>query len=114
MSEFKDFDEAVAEDADVKVTFKVGGRNYEAPSTLPAKVVLAQLKLSNDSGGIDQKNIAEWLGAVMGEQQFGQMLDDGISWIQLEKVLVFLLVTYGIIPDPEEVSTEGGEEEDPK
>jgi hypothetical protein len=25
-----------------------------------------------------------------------------------------LLVTYGIIPDPEEVSTEGGEEEDPK
>jgi hypothetical protein len=42
------------------------------------------------------------------------MLDDGISWIQLEKVLIFLLVTYGIIPDPEEVSTEGGEEEDPK
>ena len=114
MSEFKDFDEALAEDAEVKITFKVGGRNYEAPTSLPAKVVLAQLKLSNDSGGIDQKNIGEWLAAVMGEEQFDQMLNDGISWIQLEKVLVFLLVQYGIIPDPEEVSEEGGEEEGPK
>ncbi len=116
MAEFKDFDEALAEDADLKITFKVGGRNYEAPTSLPAKVVLAQLKLSNDEGGIDQRNIGEWLGAVMGEMQFTQMLDDGISWIQLEKVLIFLLVQYGIIPDPDaEVSdAEGGEEEDPK
>lgn len=116
MAEFKDFDEALAEDADQKITFKVGGRNYEAPTSLPAKVVLAQLKLSNDEGGIDQKNIGEWLGAVMGEEQFNAMLEDGISWIQLEKVLVFLLVQYGVIPDPDEKvsDAEGGEEEDPK
>lgn len=116
MAEFKDFDEALAEDADEKIAFKVGGRTYEAPSSLPAKVVLAQLKLSNDEGGIDQRNIGEWLGAVMGEEQFNQMLEDGISWIQLEKVLVHLLVKYGIIPDPDEATSdaEGGEEEDPK
>jgi len=116
VAEFKDCDEALAEDADQNITFKVGGRTYEAPSSLPAKVVLAQLKLSNDEGGIDQKNIGEWLGAVMGEVQFNQMLEDGISWMQLEKVLVFLLVEYGVIPDPdaEASDAEGGEEEDPK
>lgn len=116
MVKFKDFDEALAENADEKLTFKVGGRTYEAPTALPAKVVLAQLKLSNDEGGIDQKNIGEWLSAVMGEMQFNQMLEDGISWQQLEKVLVFLLTAYGVIPDPEEKSSdeEGGEEEAPK
>ena len=52
----------------------------------------------------------------MGEVQFNQMLEDGISWMQLEKVLVFLLVEYGVIPDPdaEASDAEGGEEEDPK
>ena len=55
MSEFIDFDEAVEEADDKKLTFKVAGKVYEAPSQLPAKVVLAQLKLTNEQGGIEQK-----------------------------------------------------------
>jgi len=87
MSEYKDFDEAVAEADDDKLTFKVGGKVYEAPSQLPAKVVLTQLKLTNEQGGIEQQNLGEWLTALIGEDIFNDMLDNNVSWPQLEKVL---------------------------
>lgn len=112
MSEFIDFDEAVEEADNKKLTFKVAGKVYEAPSQLPAKVVLTQLKLTNEQGGIEQKNLGEWLTALIGEEIFNDMLDNGVSWPQLEKVLNYLLIEYGVIPKTEEV--EGGEEEDPK
>ena len=113
MSEYKDFDEAVAEADEQKLSFKVAGKVYEAPAQLPAKVVLTQLKLTNEQGGIEQQNLGEWLEALIGEDIFEEMLNSGASWKQLEAVLNYLLEEYGVIPKETEDS-EGGEEEDPK
>jgi len=113
MSEFKDFDEAVAEADENELTFKVAGKVYKAPSQLPAKVVLTQLKLSNEQGGIEQQNLGEWLTALIGEETFNDMLERDVSWGQLESVLNYLLQEYGVVPKEGEDS-EGGEEEDPK
>tara|TARA_Y100000996_G_scaffold30131_1_gene21404 strand:- start:7073 stop:7414 length:342 start_codon:yes stop_codon:yes gene_type:complete len=113
MSEYKDFDEAVAEADDDKLSFKVAGKVYEAPSQLPAKVVLTQLKLTNEQGGIEQQNLGEWLGALIGEEIFEEIIESGASWSQLEAVLNYLLQEYGVIPKEAE-EAEGGEEEDPK
>ena len=41
------------------------------------------------------------------------MLDNNVSWTQLEQVLNYLLEEYGVIPKQTE-EVEGGEEEDPK
>ncbi len=113
MSEFKDFDEAVAEADEEKLAFKVAGQVYEAPAQLPAKVVLTQLKLTNEQGGIEQQNLGEWLTALIGEETFNNMLENDVSWKQLEQVLNYLLQEYGVIPKEAE-EAEGGEEEDPK
>tara|TARA_B100000287_G_scaffold380545_1_gene384313 strand:- start:1415 stop:1756 length:342 start_codon:yes stop_codon:yes gene_type:complete len=113
MSEYKDFDEAVAEADEEKLTFKVAGKVYNAPAQLPAKVVLTQLKLSNEEGGIGQNDLGEWLEALIGEESFQDMLDRNVSWGQLEAVLQYLLEEYGVVPKIGDDS-EGGEEEDPK
>ncbi len=113
MSEYKDFDEAVAEADDDKLSFKVAGKVYEAPSQLPAKVVLTQLKLTNEQGGIEQQNLGEGLAALIGEEIFKEIIESGASWSQLEAVLNYLLQEYWVIPK-ETDDVEGGEEEDPK
>lgn len=114
---FKDFDEAVKEADNAKITFKVAGQTFECPAQLPAKVVLTQLKMQNEQGGIDQKDIGEWLRMLIGEAIFDKLIENNISWQQLEELLGWLLVQYGIVPSAEElevVAEEGGEEEDPK
>tara|TARA_B100000427_G_C15457160_1_gene572374 strand:- start:798 stop:1139 length:342 start_codon:yes stop_codon:yes gene_type:complete len=113
MSEFKDFDEAVAEADEDKLTFKVAGKVYEAPAQLPAKVVLTQLKLSNEEGGIEQNQLGEWLTALIGQDTFEDMLKRNVSWKQLEAVLQYLLEEYGVVPKAGDDAV-GGEEEDPK
>jgi len=114
---FKDFDEAVKEADDVKITFKVAGQTFESPAQLPAKVVLMQLKMQNEQGGIDQKDIGEWLRMIIGEETFDKLIELNISWTVLEELLGWLLVQYGVIASAEELEesdTEGGEAEDPK
>ena len=113
MSEYKDFDEAVAEADDDKLTFKVAGKVYEAPAQLPAKVVLTQLKLTNEQGGIEQRDLGDWLEDLLGEKIYKDMLDNNVSWTQLEQVLNYLLEEYGVSPKQTE-EVDGGEEEDTK
>ena len=118
MTKFKDFDEAVKEEDDAKITFKVAGETFSCPAQLPAKVVLMQLKMQNEEGGIDQKDIGEWLRSIIGEETFDKLIDLDIPWTTLEKLLGWLLVQYGIVQSEEELEAEaeaeGGEEEDPK
>jgi len=116
MANFKDFDEAIKEDNATKFTFKVAGETFESPAQLPAKVVLMQLKMQNEQGGIDQKDIGEWLRSIIGEDTFDKLLELNISWSTLEKLLGWLLVQYGIVKSEDEINAdaEGGEEEAPK
>ena len=100
---FKDFDEAIREVNDAKITFKVAGQTFDCPAQLPAKVVLTQLKMQNELGGIDQKDIGEWLRMIIGEETFDKLLEQNISWTILEELLSWLLVQYGIVQSAEEL-----------
>ena len=74
-----------------------------------------QLKMQNEQGGIDQKDIGEWLRMIIGEEIFDKLIELNISWTTLEDLLGWLLVQYGIVQSQEELAeSEGGEEEDPK
>lgn len=106
-----DFDEAVKEEEKEPVSVKVMGRVYELAPQLPARVVLKQIKLMDESGGIGTADLPEWLGSLVGEDNLKQMLEDGASWQQLENVTMKLLIHYKVMTE-EQVPT--GDDSDPK
>lgn len=111
---YKNFDSAVNEADDAKLTFKVAGKEYSVPAQLPAKVILTQLRLANDMGEVGTKNIGEWLKALLGDEIYDDLLNSGITWTKLEELLTWLLEEYGILPKEDDEESEGGEEEAPK
>ena len=111
---YKNFDSAVDEADENKITFTVAGKEYKVPAQLPAKVILTQLRLANDTGEVGTKNIGEWLKALLGDEIYDELLDSGITWVKLENLLTWLLEEYGILPKEDDEESEGGEEEDPK
>ena len=106
-----DFDEAVKENENEPLQIVLNGRDYVLPPQLPAKVVLTQIALMDETGGLGTNDIPAWLGALVGEENLQQMLEDGATWEQLEAVTTKLLKFYNIIPE-EEIET--GDEEAPK
>lgn len=110
MAEFKDFDEAVK--ADEPLQIKVAGRAYELSPTLPARVVLTQMRHSADGANIPFEVIPEWIEALVGPDDFAQMMEDGITWNQMQEVLNYLLEFYGL--NGEQEPAEDGDEEAPK
>jgi hypothetical protein len=111
MSEFKDFDKAYEELTQKTLDFKVAGKKYSIPSQLPASVVLGQLTILNETGSIDTKQIGKFLEQLLGEEVLKDMMDNKVSWKQLEELLNWLLIKYEVIPDPDAV-VESTEEED--
>ena len=111
---YKNFDSAVDEADENKITFTVAGKEYKVPAQLPAKVILTQLRLANDTGEVGTKNIGEWLKALLGDEIYDELLDSGITWVKLESLLTWLLEEYGILPKEDDEESEGGEEEAPK
>lgn len=93
------------------MSIKVCGRVYELAPKLPARVVLKQIKLMDETGGIGTADLPEWLGSLVGEKNLEQMLEDGATWEQLEDVTMKLLVHYKVMTE-EQVPT--GDDSDPK
>ena len=100
---FKDFDAAVEESDKESIEVKIAGRNYEFPPELPARVVLGQLRFMDDTGQLAAAQIPEWLATLVGQTNLDQMLDDGASWEQLQKLLTYLLGEYGVSAELEAV-----------
>jgi hypothetical protein len=107
-----DFDEAVKENKNEPLEVVLNKREYLLPAQLPARVVLTQIALMDETGGLGTNDIPTWLGALVGEDNLQQMLDDGATWEQLEAVTTKLLVFYNVIPEEQELET--GDEEAPK
>ena len=75
-------------------------------------MVLTQIALMDESGNLGNNDIPTWLGALVGEENLAQMLDDGATWEQLEEVTMQLLKFYKIIPEEQEIET--GQDDAPK
>ena len=69
-----DFDEAVKENENEPLQIVLNGREYVLPPQLPAKVVLTQIALMDETGGLANNDIPTWLGALVGEENLKQML----------------------------------------
>ena len=112
MFDYKDFDKAYEELTNKTLDFKVAGRKYSIPGQLPASVVLGQLSILNEDGSVDPTQIAKFLGELVGDENLKDMMDNKVSWKQLEDLLNWLLIQYNVIPDPdaEKVVAEGDED----
>lgn len=111
MSDFMDFDKAYEELVEKKLEFKVAGKKYSIPGQLPASVVLGQLAILNDAGEPDPKQIGKFLEELLGAEILQDMMENKVSWKQLEELLNWLLVQYAVIPDPNAVSEEAEDED---
>ena len=115
MSEFKDFDKAYEELTQHTLDFKVAGKKYSIPGQLPASVVLGQLAVLNEQGLVDPKQISKFLEQLLGTEVLQDMMENKVSWKQLEELLNWLLIQYEVIPDPDaEVTEDEGDEDSPK
>ncbi len=115
MSDYKDFDKAYEELTNKTLDFKVAGRKYSIPGQLPASVVLGQLSILNEDGTVDPTQIAKFLGELVGDENLKDMMDNKVSWKQLEDLLNWLLIQYNVIPDPDaETVVAEGDEDSPK
>jgi hypothetical protein len=118
VAKFKDFDEALEADKDERVQIKVAGKSYELPATLPARTVLTQMRFQTDGNQIPMDVIPDWIESLVGKNNYEDMLDNGMTWNQMNEVLAYLLEIYGLTPAGDEavgetVDTEE-DSEDPK
>ena len=108
----KDFDEAIEADKKEKLQIKVAGKQYELPSTLPARTVLTQMRYAGESGDTVPMNmVPEWIASLVGQENFDSMLDDGMTWNQMNELLVYLLEAYGLQGAAEELAGEAEDEQ---
>ena len=115
----KDFDEALKADKQETLQIKVAGKQYELPATLPARTVLTQMRFAGESGDtVPMDALPEWIASLVGQENFDQMLEDGMTWNQMNDLLVYLLESYGLNASAgetvAEVEDEEGDEEAPK
>ncbi len=118
MEKFKDFDEALEADNQENVQLKVAGKVYTLPATLPARTVLTQMRYSTEGDQIPMDVIPEWISSLVGKDNYEDMLDNGMTWNQMNEVLAYLLEVYGLSASYDEtvgetVDTEE-DTEDPK
>ena len=81
---YKDFDAALDEAENKAIEFKISGTDYELPGQLPARVVLTQMRFMDESGGLPQNSLPEWLESLVGKDNLDDMLDKGATWNQLD------------------------------
>ena len=74
MANFKDFDEALNADKKETLQFKVAGKTYDLPATLPARAVLAQMGMAQEEE-LTLTSIADWIKSIVGEENFEQDLN---------------------------------------
>ena len=115
----KDFDEALKADKQETLQIKVAGKQYDLPATLPARTVLTQMRYAGESGDqVPMNMIPEWIASLVGQENFDQMLGDGMTWNQMNDLLVYLLEAYGLQGTADELAGEAedeqGDEEAPK
>ena len=105
----KDFDKAWDEKDEEGYPFKVLGREYELPPSVPASIMLEALNLKKEYGDEDElppEKTIDLAIDMLGKEQVDQMLDDGLSADQLGDIIVWANQQYSA----EEVETD--EEED--
>lgn len=101
---YKDFDAAIGEDGG-DIVFRVKGQRYTLSGDLPARVVLMRM-----TDAFADTDLSEWCKALVGDDFYAQMLEDGITMEQMVDLTIWLMQEYKISGS---VKTQEDSEEDP-
>jgi len=105
----KDFDQAWDEKNEQGHPFKVKGREYELPPSIPAKVMLESLRLQEEYDTDDEipnKKAIDIAIDLLGKDNVDQMMDDGITVNELTDIIQWSNEIY-TNPDDEEADGSG-------
>jgi len=94
---YRDFDAFFAEATGEPVRFRLRGRDYELPPSLPAAIVLKAIRETADLGpdaDLPPRIILDIIEQVLGPANLSQLLDDGASIIELGELLRWLMAIY--------------------
>jgi len=91
-----DLDAALKEQEPLVFTFN--GRDYRLPGSVKASVILRHLSRVDGAGRIPNEDVEGFLSDLLGDRIYQQLLDDGLPYSSLEKLLRWALEEYGIVP----------------
>ncbi len=86
---YRDFDAAIEEEGDI--TFRVKGHQYILSGQLPARVVLMRM-----TDAFADTDLSEWCKALVGEEFYARMLEEGITMEQMIDLTLWLMQQYKI------------------
>lgn len=114
MVKFKDFDEALEADKKEELQIKVAGKTYKLPATLPARAVLQQMRIAEDGAEVPFEAVPQWIASLVGQDKLDEMLQNGMSWEQMNDLLNWLMEAYGLALPQESAEGVDGDEDSPK
>ena len=102
LSKLKDFDQAWKEKEEKGYPFKVKGKEYLLPASIPAKCMLEALRMEKEYGGdaaIPLKETIPLAIDVIGKDQVDEMLADGITVEELNDILEWAYKTLNPVEE---------------
>jgi len=96
-SKYRDFDAFFAEANQENITFKVRGREYSVPPSpsLGAVVRLDKIRRNKGMEGALSELELEQMGVdVLGREQFDQMMADGVTIQEFERIFEWIWSLY--------------------
>ena len=113
MENFKDFDKALEKADKKELQIKVAGKVYDLPAALPARTVLEQMRFAESGNDLPFEAIPQWIASLIGDEKLQQMLEDGVTWDQMNELLEYLMGVYGLNTE-EDAEAEEEDSTDPK
>ena len=108
---YRDFDAFFAEAEGENITFKVKGRQYSVPPSpsLGAVVRLDKIRRSKGpEGALSELELGQMGVDVLGQEQFEQMMADGVTIHEFEQIFEWIWNMYKGVPDDDDEGSGDG------
>lgn len=76
--------------------FQIGEEQFTLPSELPAKIILKSMRLAGKEVAQEQvlSFFDEFFTTILGKEQYDRLLDTGISFTVLQKLIEWIIQQY--------------------
>jgi len=106
-NKYRDFDAAWAEKAEAEgspqpLTFKLKGRDWQLPASIPAAVIIRILRMQKRDADdpVPDDEQMEMALSLFGKDQLDELLDTGLSTDELGDVILWAMGEYGLATVP--------------
>lgn len=91
---YKDFDAFFKDKEGTRLTFKLFGKVYLMPASMPAKLMLEILRGQKEDN-LDGQIVVEICETLLGKEQLEELLNKGFTVEQMESVIEWASEQYG-------------------